>query len=138
MPAQSDKIHAVWFCLQVPYAQGRLIDAVDEALLRLELYGLPIIVVFTKYDLLISAKEKDVCSHPKFKDWDDKVIFTRVDSAVKKEYDDACVGPLTHVVGRHSIPIAKASICDPESLSNLLHLTCDHARRRIREIEAEL
>jgi len=49
------KIHAIWFCVVTPRTGARLLQAGDEKLLQLaKEFQIPIIAVFTKYDLLIN------------------------------------------------------------------------------------
>ncbi|KAH0834218.1 hypothetical protein J3R83DRAFT_11531 [Lanmaoa asiatica] len=53
-----DRLHAVWVCLAVPYAKGRLLEAGMEDFLRERkkiLGDIPIVIALTKLDLLDSA-----------------------------------------------------------------------------------
>jgi GTPase SAR1 family protein len=57
-----DQLHAVWLCLTIPYAGGRLLEAGVEEFLkcRKEILGdIPLVVVFTKLDLLVNMLEED-------------------------------------------------------------------------------
>jgi len=50
-----EKIHAIWFCGVTPRTGTRLLQTGDEKLLQLaKEFHIPIIAVFTKYDLLIN------------------------------------------------------------------------------------
>ncbi|KAG1720233.1 uncharacterized protein EDB91DRAFT_1282048 [Suillus paluster] len=95
MPELKDKIHAAWLCLSIPHADGRLLESGVKEFLesRKEILGnIPIIVVFTKHDVLV-----------------DKVDFEAEESgeyhenALEKLKRDAlnnlCVKPLTDVAG---------------------------------------
>ncbi|KAI9574097.1 hypothetical protein HD554DRAFT_2228359 [Boletus coccyginus] len=57
-----DQLHAVWLCLAVPYAGGRLLEAGVEEFLKdrhQTLGNIPLVVVFTKLDLLVNTLETD-------------------------------------------------------------------------------
>ncbi|KAF8322430.1 hypothetical protein F5887DRAFT_1028395 [Amanita rubescens] len=49
------RIHAIWFCVETPRKGGRVLQERDEKLLKLaKELNIPIIAVFTKYDLLVT------------------------------------------------------------------------------------
>ncbi|KAF8447438.1 hypothetical protein L210DRAFT_3641382 [Boletus edulis BED1] len=55
MPELKDQLHAIWLCLETPYAGGRLLDGGVEGFLerRQEILGqIPLVVVLTKVDQL--------------------------------------------------------------------------------------
>ncbi|KDQ50029.1 hypothetical protein JAAARDRAFT_82042 [Jaapia argillacea MUCL 33604] len=52
-PKIKDRLHAIWLCIEVPRAGGRLFETGTEELLQLMQDTLPIVVVFTKFDLLL-------------------------------------------------------------------------------------
>lgn len=54
-----DQVHAVWLCIQVPFAGGRVFEKGDEELLKLGLKT-PIVVVFTQFDKLLDRKEMEL------------------------------------------------------------------------------
>jgi len=57
-----DQLHAVWLCLAIPFAGGRLIEAGVEDFLknRRDILGnIPLVVVFTKLDLLVNSLDVD-------------------------------------------------------------------------------
>ncbi|KAF8552617.1 hypothetical protein OG21DRAFT_103128 [Imleria badia] len=53
-----DRLHAIWLCTETPRAGGRVLEEGDKKLLALahELET-PVVVVFTKYDLLVWSKQ---------------------------------------------------------------------------------
>lgn len=67
-PELSRRIHAIWFCLLTPRQGARLLELGDERLLKLAIeLNIPIITVFTKYDLLVNQflmKEKSKTPKP--------------------------------------------------------------------------
>jgi len=115
-----------------------VIDAVDEELLKVDFYGLPVIVVFTKFDLITSSKEKEVCGHPSFTKWSDEEIEAKVDRAVKAEFEVMCMEPLGRVLKGRPLPHVTVSVCDPSTLSALISLTCNQAGQWIADVEAGL
>ncbi|KAJ7932892.1 hypothetical protein B0H13DRAFT_1856502 [Mycena leptocephala] len=59
-----DRLHAVWLCIKTPFAGGRVLEAGDEKFLQLAqeykaarglalMSPVPVVVVFTKYDILV-------------------------------------------------------------------------------------
>ncbi|KAG6916000.1 hypothetical protein DXG01_008885 [Tephrocybe rancida] len=49
-----DQLHAIWLCVETPREGSRLTQTADEDLLKLaKSLKLPVIVVFTKYDILV-------------------------------------------------------------------------------------
>jgi len=59
MPDIKDKVHAIWLCFGIPRAGGRILETGIENFLQLETQ-IPIVAVFTKYDLLISHMKKNM------------------------------------------------------------------------------
>ncbi|KAG1733949.1 hypothetical protein EDB19DRAFT_1179652 [Suillus lakei] len=104
MPELKDKIHAVWLCLPIPRADGRLLEGgVEEFLIsRKKILGnIPIIVVFTKLDLVVNELEIDAMVSGTY---DEAVI-----EALKNDtLDKLCVQPLKEVAGS-DIPHATVS-----------------------------
>lgn len=50
-----DRVHAIWLCIETPRTGSRLQQTGDEQLLSLATeYQIPVIVVFTKFDMLVS------------------------------------------------------------------------------------
>lgn len=76
MPELKDKVHAVWICIEVPATGGRILEAGDEAILQLD-YGLPVIFVFTKFDLLRSTNDWRLQSND---------VYLKMDSAHREQY----------------------------------------------------
>ncbi|KAL4261076.1 G domain-containing protein [Pleurotus pulmonarius] len=60
MPELKDKLHAIWLCTEIPSAGGRSFEYGDEVFLRQQIEHVPVIVVFTKYDLLVRSKDYDL------------------------------------------------------------------------------
>ncbi|KAG6829866.1 hypothetical protein H0H92_003210, partial [Tricholoma furcatifolium] len=62
MPLIKDKLHAVWLCLDIPTAGGRLLETGIEKFLKRKIDGelgnVPVIAVFTKFDLLVLRENR--------------------------------------------------------------------------------
>ncbi|KAJ7656143.1 hypothetical protein DFH06DRAFT_1200202 [Mycena polygramma] len=55
-----DRLHAVWLCIQTPIAGARVVETADEAFLKLaHEHRIPVVVVFTQYDLLVRKFTED-------------------------------------------------------------------------------
>ncbi|KDR86079.1 hypothetical protein GALMADRAFT_219097 [Galerina marginata CBS 339.88] len=58
--ALRDQVHAIWLCKESPLEGSRVQQTGDEKLLSLaQKLGIPVVVVFTKYDYLIKEQRKD-------------------------------------------------------------------------------
>ncbi|KAJ7803657.1 hypothetical protein B0H14DRAFT_1634295 [Mycena olivaceomarginata] len=99
--ALNNRIHAIWLCIQVPHAGGRVFETGDEEFLNLAAtLKVPIIVVFTQFDKLISAVEKNLT------DKDLQKSESKIDALVNKRADDEfkkiCLPPLRRINRRLS------------------------------------
>ncbi|KAG1721989.1 uncharacterized protein EDB91DRAFT_1088288 [Suillus paluster] len=95
MPALKDKIHAVWLCLSIPHSDGRLLESgVKEFLeLRKEILGnIPVIVVFTKHDVLLDTLELEAI------DLED-CYGTALENLKRDKLNNLCIKPLTDAAG---------------------------------------
>ncbi|TFK70237.1 hypothetical protein BDN72DRAFT_958955 [Pluteus cervinus] len=64
-PAVRDHVHAIWLCIATPRTGMRLQQTGDEKLLALaEGLSIPLIVVFTKFDLLVSEHKRKLKLSP--------------------------------------------------------------------------
>jgi len=126
-----ERVHAVWLCIQIPFAGGPVFEVGDEEFLKLGL-KVPIIVVFTKFDMLVSRHEQSMPDEV-FELPDDEI-----DALVLKRAEDdfktSCVD-LLDKVGRN-LPYAKVSLRPQyrKTLSNLVNITQDHVARDISKI----
>ncbi|KAG2041349.1 hypothetical protein BDR03DRAFT_946299 [Suillus americanus] len=96
MPRLQDKIHAVWLCLSIPHADGRLLESgvVEFLKLRKEILGnIPIIVVFTKHDVFVDKMELDADESGEY----DEAALEALKTAT---LDKLCIQPLKKVAGR--------------------------------------
>ncbi|KIK20106.1 hypothetical protein PISMIDRAFT_682616 [Pisolithus microcarpus 441] len=116
MPDVKDQLHAVWLCFQVPvlkYGERLLEDGV-EALLKdgKEVLGdTPTIVVFTKYDRLVSYVRKQKATDP--------------EAEAKRYLQAYCIEPIQDFTGGAVIPhiaVSSKRKCE-RGLEKLINLT---------------
>ncbi|KAG0698674.1 hypothetical protein DFH29DRAFT_940143 [Suillus ampliporus] len=94
-PELKDKIHAVWLCLSIPHAGARLLESGVKKFLesRKEILGdIPIIVVFTKHDVLVSALDLEAMESYE----DDEAAL---ENHKRDELNRLCIQPLQDVAG---------------------------------------
>jgi len=112
-----DQLHAIWLCLDIPYAGGRLLETGVENLLkrRKEILGdIPLVVVLTKVDLLDGQLEAEL---PKNEN------LEHHKSRYMKEH---CIKPLQDAAGPDVTHIAVSKEEDyVDSLRELLRATMD-------------
>ncbi|TFK35636.1 hypothetical protein BDQ12DRAFT_737515 [Crucibulum laeve] len=121
--ALKDRVHAVWLCIEVPFAGGRVFETGDEEFLKFAALNrdLPIVVVFTKFDQLVSRMEENMSEEEM--DMSEEDINKLSLSRAEIEFTDLCIRPLEHV--DHMLPYAKVSV-EPQyqlTLANLIDLT---------------
>ncbi|KAI9570997.1 hypothetical protein HD554DRAFT_2077105 [Boletus coccyginus] len=63
-----ERLHAVWFCVQTPLAEGRLLEVAAEDFFRTKketMGGIPLIVVYTQFDSFVNQLTMaSMTSHP--------------------------------------------------------------------------
>ncbi|KAF8064235.1 hypothetical protein FPV67DRAFT_1671980 [Lyophyllum atratum] len=103
MPALRDQLHAIWVCAEIPFAGGRLFEKGVELLLKKcpEDASVPIIVVFTKLDILHEHRaaklEKELVQSDE--DLTDEEFESRVEAIVNEAVQILCVEPLCTLTG---------------------------------------
>ncbi|KAG2086072.1 uncharacterized protein F5147DRAFT_729548 [Suillus discolor] len=121
MPDLKDQLHAVWLCFQIPHAGGRSLETGTEDFLKSKRDGslgdVPVIVVLTKYDMLIERVERTV-DEASLDELSDKAFEELVKSKAKAEVQDTCIGPLEEFSGS-DIPHATIST----ALTHLIEIT---------------
>ncbi|KAG8981456.1 hypothetical protein FRB93_008677 [Tulasnella sp. JGI-2019a] len=122
-----DQVHTVWLCIRCPSSNDRTIETGDEEFLR-EDFGLPVIVVFTKYDTILDAKESEILDDPENEECSDDEIGALV-SEKAEEYQQSCIRPL-EAMGATNLQHARVSstsstryIWPQSSILNLLSLS---------------
>ncbi|KAG6376538.1 hypothetical protein JVT61DRAFT_2532 [Boletus reticuloceps] len=115
MPHLKDQLHAIWLCLETPYAGGRLLEGGVDMFLqrRANILGeIPLVVVLTKVDQLDIQLELDPPANENVEQYKSRYL------------DKHCIGPL-HAAAGSDITHVAVSVQDgySESLSNLVGAT---------------
>ncbi|KAI0317455.1 hypothetical protein OF83DRAFT_1083580 [Amylostereum chailletii] len=94
MTALQDQLHAIWLCIEIPFANGRTFETGDERLLR-EVEGkVPIFVVFTKLDILRMRIQQALDESEEAESMSDEEFDKAVSSAVNDKVQELCIEPL--------------------------------------------
>ncbi|KAG2070490.1 hypothetical protein BDR04DRAFT_1155522 [Suillus decipiens] len=125
MPKLQDQIHAVWLCLPIPHADGRLLESGVEEFLRLRkeiLDNIPVIVVFTKYDVFADKLELDVMES----NYDEATL-----EALKLDtLNKLCVQPLKEIAGDNVLHATVSTKEEHEStMRRLIDLTTTNVEK---------
>ncbi|KDQ53797.1 hypothetical protein JAAARDRAFT_209811 [Jaapia argillacea MUCL 33604] len=123
-PKIKDRLHAIWLCIAVPRSGGRLFETGTEELLRLGQDALPIVIVFTKFDMLLLQQRNQLRG---------KLPKEQIAPAAEKEgerfFQDHCKGPLARLAP-HTCCV-KVSQNDAPSLLWLVNVTYDVVTRHV-------
>ncbi|KZP28065.1 hypothetical protein FIBSPDRAFT_1039762 [Athelia psychrophila] len=121
----SEQVHAVWLCLPIPTTGGRILETGIEKFLKMKTSGklgkMPIIAVFTKYDLLLTRTRRLGSKDPN-KDAD-------------KALETTCIAPLRKLV-KDGIPHSTVSNKQghEKTLQDLIELTKAEVGKNLPEI----
>jgi hypothetical protein len=96
MPTLGDRLHAIWVCAEIPFAGGRPFEKGVERVLKECRGNVPIIVVFTKLDLLRETEEKKLEEDLEQQDeeMDDEEFEAKIEAVVDEAVQKLCVEPL--------------------------------------------
>ncbi|KAG1802405.1 hypothetical protein EV424DRAFT_1494455 [Suillus variegatus] len=118
------QLHAVWLCFEIPRAGGRLLETGTEKFLKSKnsetLRNAPVIVVLTKYDMLIERIQRTLGGSS----LSDEAYEELTKKNVEAELQDSCIGPLERFAGP-DIPHATVSTDEDyeETLTHLIQIT---------------
>ncbi|OJA15815.1 hypothetical protein AZE42_09163 [Rhizopogon vesiculosus] len=134
METLGDRLHAVWLCIEIPRAGGRVLEVGTEDFLQLKRDGalgnIPVVVVLTKYDNYIDHVDRTL------KDIDvdglsDDAVKDLVKQRADAELHATCAQPLMTFAGS-DIPHAMVSTKEihKEMIARLIQITeervCQH------------
>ncbi|KZP16637.1 hypothetical protein FIBSPDRAFT_794309 [Athelia psychrophila] len=121
----SEQVHAVWLCLPIPTTGGRILETGVEEFLKLKTGGkfgkMPLIAVFTKYDLLLESASRRGGTDP--------------GKYAEKLLRDACITPFRKYAtqGIPYMPVSNESGHE-ETLKNLIELTTTEVGKNLPEV----
>jgi len=123
-------LHAIWLCFQIPSTGGRFLDTATEEFLTWARSGIlgnvPIIAVFTKYDILIDRMELSL-DETSIDGLSDEAIRERAKDNAEVDLRDTCIAPLEQFAGPgilHATTSAERGY--EETLIHLIELTERH------------
>ncbi|KAF8335238.1 hypothetical protein F5887DRAFT_614117 [Amanita rubescens] len=106
----AERLHAIWLCIPVPYAGGRIFETGDEMIFQLNRNKVPIIIVFTKFDLFIANVSKGKAGNDKSKmELATKAFKERFKKSLKKI--------------KYQISYTLVSVSLPQTLQQLVKVT---------------
>ncbi|KAG1813467.1 hypothetical protein EV424DRAFT_1514830 [Suillus variegatus] len=127
MPDLKDQLHVVLLCFEIPRAGRRLLETGTEKFLESKRDGtlgkVPVIVVLTKYDMLIERMERTL-DEASLDELSDEETEELVKNKAEAELRDTCIGPLEELAGS-DIPHATISTAKgyEETVTRLIEIT---------------
>ncbi|KDQ56951.1 hypothetical protein JAAARDRAFT_47669 [Jaapia argillacea MUCL 33604] len=118
------RLHAIWLCTPTPYAGGRVFEAGDDKIFDLDLHSVPVVIVFTKYDRLITSEEGEMMRGNVA--LDGATIVKKAKERASKTYKTVCVQQLKATFkGKGIPPYICVSVKDgyESTLQSLIKLT---------------
>jgi len=103
-----DRLHAIWLCSAVPTYGGSLLEDGEEEILRMKDCTVPIVAVFTKYDVLVES----------FKPPDEEDFYGDIEKEIKnldKEVDSHMglnMGTSASQIDPHVLSLAENKLCE--------------------------
>ncbi|KAI0317589.1 P-loop containing nucleoside triphosphate hydrolase protein [Amylostereum chailletii] len=94
MPALRDQLHAIWLCIEILFANGRTFETGDEELLQNVDRKVPIIVVFTKLDVLYMRTLQELEEKEEAESMSDEEFDAAVVQSMDDKVQQLCVAPL--------------------------------------------
>ncbi|KIK56309.1 hypothetical protein GYMLUDRAFT_263785 [Collybiopsis luxurians FD-317 M1] len=125
-PELKDRLHAIWFCMEIPTENGALFETADQSFFELDLENVPVIVVFTKYDLLISKLEMQATD-----DVDDEEFKNFIRQKAENFFEETCVRPMRAITSTCSY--VKVSIKETDYYRNTLDNLVSETKNNLDE-----
>jgi predicted GTPase len=120
-----EKLHAIWICVSVPVAGDRVVETGVEQLVNLVRGSVPLIVVFTKYDILVTSEIwKSSRGGSIEQDWLDG------EEKAKGTFNKLCVDPLTSAIGEVPIRPVSAGMRYTDTIKRLIQATDKEIQRQ--------
>ncbi|OAX37669.1 hypothetical protein K503DRAFT_801056 [Rhizopogon vinicolor AM-OR11-026] len=135
--ALKDKLHAIWLCLEIARAGGRVLETGTEKFLKSkrdgELGDIPVVVVLTKYDTFIDHVERTLDYSP-LKGWSEDAVDKHINQTVEAERD-VFTRRVQEAAGSN-IPYATVSNKDghKEMIAHLIQVTEERVRQHVASV----
>ncbi|KAI9464867.1 hypothetical protein HD554DRAFT_2174933 [Boletus coccyginus] len=128
-----DRLHAIWLCTETPRAGGRVLEEGDKKLMALahEL-DTPVVVVFTKYDLLVRSKQLEEEEEEDY-DMDEETLRETSKVNASKAFA-VCVRSLDNSTAGLKIPTPPYIVSQgyQESIASLVDMTRKIVHERLK------
>ncbi|KAF7333938.1 G domain-containing protein [Mycena sanguinolenta] len=91
-----DRVHVIWLCIQVPHAGSRVFETGDEEFLKLAATTqVPVVVVFTKFDVLCRRMERTLTEEQV--KLDANQVQRLCSQRAEDEFKKICLAPLQNM-----------------------------------------
>ncbi|KAF8872828.1 hypothetical protein BD779DRAFT_1679530 [Infundibulicybe gibba] len=131
MPNLPDRLHAIWFCLEIPATNNALLERGDLNFLDLPLRKVPVVVAFTKLDILVRKFEDELYNGGRYTN--DEEFGALVWSHVEPEIRKTCLVPLREATRHFPAPLSSVAVSTQmplgpsgDSLKELMEVTQRH------------
>jgi len=109
----SERLYAIWLCITVPPDDGKILEEGDERIFKLNRNKVPIIVIFTKFDLFIASLNNAGTEQGK--------IQTLAEKKFKERYGKAFENATKNDLDQAQYALVSVSLC--ETLHRLVNIT---------------
>ncbi|KAJ7266076.1 hypothetical protein C8J57DRAFT_1229483 [Mycena rebaudengoi] len=115
-----DRLHAVWLCVRTPIAGARVLETADEALPKVaHEHKIPVVIVFTQYDLLVRMHMEDAA----------KAEFNPFVQSLKKAVERLAIEMISYI--NVAVPRKKRSGIN---ISELVDMTCETVENHLQDV----
>ncbi|KAE9393015.1 hypothetical protein BT96DRAFT_999817 [Gymnopus androsaceus JB14] len=120
----AERLHAIWVCLEIPWSNGRLLDRGIEQFLESISGRAPVVVVFTKLDLLEEKVESELDDAES--SLDDDAFEMRAKEEVDSALEELCYIPFKRKIN-HDYPFIAVSNLErhADRIGKLVKLTLE-------------
>ncbi|KAF8813132.1 hypothetical protein BYT27DRAFT_7131823 [Phlegmacium glaucopus] len=125
-----DRLHAIWICTTTPVAGDRVVETGVEKIVKMDCGHVPIIVVFTKYDVLVNSAILDAMDDL---DLDDDEMLSSGEKKAEENFKALCANALQKTFGK--VPALRVSIQDKykHTIAELIEVTDNEVQRSLRD-----
>jgi len=122
MPQLKDRLHAIWICISIPVAGDRVVETGVEKIVAMDRGGVPIIVVFTKYDVLVNSAILETMDDETL-ELDDEQVRSFGEKKANETFESLCVTTVAKTVGK--VPVTKVSTQEKykDTIAHLIDVT---------------
>ncbi|KAJ7289333.1 hypothetical protein C8J57DRAFT_1706206 [Mycena rebaudengoi] len=105
LPELKNRLHAIWVCITVPVAGDRLVETGVKEIFKMDRGPIPLIVVFTKYDSLVTSFISD--GYEEISSMEEEQIWSYGETKASEAFQRYCREELEKQVGKvHSTKVS--------------------------------